>query len=648
MSARPLLLAALALALACDRPAIPDGLTGADLELPAHPAVTPPTLPPGIRVRALTLNLHGGEDATPEAIAATLRSVGADLVGLTECPDDLGQRLATLAGYAHAEGEGEVILSRTELSGFAQVELASGRSFAHAETLIGGVTFSVYAAHLGWNVAGLRQHREFTDRYLATDPRAHLVLMGDFNDEHLSKQIGVLEEQVADAWTALGWLPGERISWPAAGFDGSEGSQLIDLIFFKRALPALVLDGDVLNVVPPLSDHKPAWADLLYPAGDAPFAQDPFAGRGDRFAELPPEAQRPPNLLANPGAEDGLAGWEAHGDAAAVAVRSHRLPRTGARFFTGTPSNQDAKARLSWATQLVDLSAHAEAIEAGRGRLYAAAWLSTGFQIEEEGGLWNSRPRPYCDAEVAVELLDEHGHAAERVGSGRRDTLGWTPWSARIPIPPGVRAARFTWWTHQKFLYGDSNDGAVDDLYLGWSEAEGAGAPARNLLADWGAELGGGTWAMHGFEVMPDLRPAGTLILPPWSWSGGALFHAGGVPGVSDGLEGDSKLAQLAPLPSALYAAVDREELAVRWGGRVRTLDGRAPVRLSLELSDESGATRVTLVAPAVDAPEWTLVERRARLPAGTTALRLVLRAAAHERGSGAYADELFVRPEKR
>jgi hypothetical protein len=35
--------------------------------------------------------------------------------------------------------------------------------------------------------------------------------------------------------------PGERISWPATTFDGSGGSQLIDLIYYRTTLPAIVI-----------------------------------------------------------------------------------------------------------------------------------------------------------------------------------------------------------------------------------------------------------------------------------------------------------------------------------------------------------------------------------------------------------------------
>jgi endonuclease/exonuclease/phosphatase family metal-dependent hydrolase len=182
----------------------------------------------------MTYNLYGGNYATAEAIGAFLATQDLDLVGLQECPADYLAPIAAAAGFEHMGGAGVALLSRTPLIGLETVALRSGRSFVHATTEIAGVAFSVYVAHLGWNLDGDRQCREFVDEHLAADPLPHLLLVGDFNDEHLSSQIAILEELVADAATAAGCYPGQRISWPATRFDDTEGSQLIDLIFFRR------------------------------------------------------------------------------------------------------------------------------------------------------------------------------------------------------------------------------------------------------------------------------------------------------------------------------------------------------------------------------------------------------------------------------
>ena len=43
-------------------------------------------------------------------------------------------------------------------------------SFVHAGSEINGKTFSIYVTHLGWNLDGNHQCREFVDGHLAADP----------------------------------------------------------------------------------------------------------------------------------------------------------------------------------------------------------------------------------------------------------------------------------------------------------------------------------------------------------------------------------------------------------------------------------------------------------------------------------------------
>lgn len=160
----PGLAGALLAALGCAPAAIDPSLEPADLVLPVRPPHSAPTLPPGVRVRALTLNIHGGQDASPAAIASLLSSLNLDVAGLEECPDEVAEAISGLAALPYRVGvEGPILLSKTPLTATAAVSLAAGRSFVHANTVIGGASFSVYVAHIGWNSEGDRQARELVD-----------------------------------------------------------------------------------------------------------------------------------------------------------------------------------------------------------------------------------------------------------------------------------------------------------------------------------------------------------------------------------------------------------------------------------------------------------------------------------------------------
>ncbi|MBW1873487.1 MAG: endonuclease/exonuclease/phosphatase family protein, partial [Deltaproteobacteria bacterium] len=384
-------------------------LTPADLVLELDPEPQP-ELPDGLRLRVASFNVYGGQNATAAQIGDFFAGLDLDLIGLQECPADLIESIAQTAGFEHFAGNGVGLLSRTPLTDVSLVNLQSGRSFVHTQTQIEDVLFSVYTAHLGWNLDGDRQCREFIDQHLAHDPIPHLVIMGDFNDEHLSSQNTILEEMLSDVFTAMNWYPGERISWPSTLFEGSEGSQLIDLIFYRRSFPAIVIDADVINLSPVLSDHKPVLAELLYPRDpQQAWTSDPFALIRDPFAGWPPQSQRPTNLLVNPGAEEGINGWTVSGDAQAVETRETQSPFSGTQMFTGFEQQPDGKVRLSSGSQTVDLIESTTSIDERMTVLYASGQMATGYLTESDGEITSNRPKPDDDGEVIIEALAADG-----------------------------------------------------------------------------------------------------------------------------------------------------------------------------------------------------------------------------------------------
>ena len=606
---------------------IAEGVTPESLVLPPQPTPNVPELPAGVDVRAMTWNLYGGRWATLDEQAEVLAASGADLVGLQECPDGAAATLAELAGFAHwAQSTDNALLSKTPLADVADVSLGSeGRAALHATTSIGGATFSVYAAHVSWNVAGNLQCRQFTT-VLAADPVPRLVVVGDFNDEPHSTQIDALEAVVADAFTTAGIYPGQLVSWPSHWFDETEGAQLIDLVFFRRAFPALVLDAGVSELMPPRSDHKPAWADLLYPAEGAPaFDDDPLAASRDPFRVLPPEGLRPPNLLTNPGAEEGLEGWSVEGDPRAEPAREQRWPHGGAAFFTGYPK-AIGKTMRSTGSQVIDLGPHAATIDARRGVLYASAWLATGYLTVVEGDEVSNLCKPYDDAEVVVQALGAAGEVLVERASGRRDTLAWLPWAAAVDLPPGTRAARVTFAMNRKVQSGPGNDGAVDDLYLGYADLDEPHARlGGDVVRNGGAEtLDTAGWvATDDAQAFPNdtlMGPWGGTLFPPWAWSGRGFFAASAAS--DDGAPGGGLAQELDLSPWAADQAAGT--LALRWGGWSRTFESRTTWTLGLVLDDDGPGEWGYVSAPPVFAASWTGVEALTRIPPGATHVRLV------------------------
>lgn len=637
--------ASLAAACSADPARIAPDTRPEELVLPPHVVAPALALPDGVRVRAATFNVHGGQNASAEAIGALLASLDLDVAGLQECPEATGQAIAAAAGFSHVAGDGQVLMSRAPIAGFEKVDLET-RSFVRGTTAIDGIDFAIYVAHIGWNAAGTRQARLFVDEHLSKETNRHLVIVGDFNDEHYSDQITILERSLTDAFTTAKIFPGDRTSWPATEFDGSEGSQLIDLVFFPKDLGVIVTAADVLNLSPVLSDHKPTVAELLFPRDpERPFTSDPFAARREPVPGFPSELEAP-NLLVNTGAEDDLSGWTGSGEATTETVRGERGPRTGARFFTGARSLSPSDSPLSSASQRVDLAEDAAAIDAREVTLFARGWLATDFDVEVDGDIRSNRPRPYDDGELVLEALDADDRTLAAISSGRSDPLAYHEERLGLDAPPGTRAARLTWITHRKPASGSGNDVAFDDLYLGTGRRAEHARSGGERVTNGGAEaktLEG--WTSTGWFAHGDLEPLGLMIYPPWTHSGAGHFVLGTR---LDGprLEGPiaGRMEQRIEL-AALASEQDAETLALRTTAFVRTYRAEAAIVVALELLDGDGTTWGRVAAAPVSAAEWTKVELLTRIPRGASAARVVIESEVTP-GEWAFADGVSVLPE--
>jgi endonuclease/exonuclease/phosphatase family metal-dependent hydrolase len=622
---------------------IAPGLEPETFVLPPEPAEEPVILPAGIHVRVGSFNVYSAQLSSAEAIGELLGGLELDWVGLQECGAELALEIAAAAGFPHVYGAGTPILSRTPLLNAETHSLTgSSRNVIHAETEIDGVRFSVYNTHLSWDAGGDREARVLVDEHLAEDENPYLVMTGDFNDEHLSTQITILEEVVRDAFTTLGWQSGERISWPSSLFDDSEGSQLIDLVFFPHSPSPLVITGDVLNLHPILSDHKPVITELLFPAlGAEPFDEDPFAASRAVWREFPPEEERPANLIADPGAEDGGAAWTFEGGGVIATSRRSSLARTGEALFTGAEDSTPTNAPWSSGFQQVDLSLHGPEIDEGRGVLYVSGWIQASYETEDFADGSSNVLTPTDSGEIVVEVLDSDDQLLWRASSGHRDPLRYEPYVERITLPVGARSARFTWLSHNRLgTAGLGNDATFDDLYLGF-DLQAPAPSSGNLLGVPGAESTSEAWSLHGWSILPDLVPYGLALYPAWSSSGRGYFFAGAPFGFDDGLE-DATLSQTVDLSSS-SGAIDQGTARVRWGGRLRSYAALARVEIALEFLNSDGSVGLRIPGAEVGAAEWTSVEFLTQIPAGAASARLVMTSDVSVAGSGTFADELFV-----
>ncbi len=621
-------------------------------------------MPDGVKVRAASYNLYGYHWSDAAHFGALIKEMNPDLMALVESNEDQVQAVAEAAGYEYwcTNGDGRSLLSKTPLATCETITLVGGRTLLRTETEIDGVTFAVWVMHIDWDIIGNRQTRDFMDNHFVNETRSHVIMMGDFNDEHLSRQINILEEQLADAFTAYGWYPGERVTWPAQYFDDTEGSQTIDIIFFRKSLRPIVLDADAVNMSPVLSDHKPVWADMLFPRDDQPFPDYMTMNRLDPYRVIWKVPGTSDNLVTNPGAEDGLAGWTVTGGGEAATERFACRPAEGEKFFCGFPKGYKPDDGYTRFTQEIDLSDYIEMIDANRAWLNVSAEIITCPFLLTEDDITTNHVQRYDDAEVTVTLVSADGKATDRRISKRRDTLMWYPYADAFPIPSGTRKIELALTAHKRIDYVGGIDAGFDKVYVSVREWPIHGVLDGNMLM-WGIDgdsaIDGGNAAVSnsGWVTRTTGYPLSLNPFPPASVSGLKYMFAGDEVGLNP-LDEPAVLSQTLDL-SRFGTEIDKGRMTLRWGGfaRTNTAEG-ASVAMSLQLLDGRGDVWGEVHGRTVWESEWIRQENRTRLPRGIRGARLVLRAEVplfdgflgiegmETQDDAVFADELFIRPE--
>ncbi len=226
-----------------------------------YPEILTADRPLSVRVMTFNIWVHG-KICTPAQVADLILSYDVDFAGLQECDSTFGNEVARLTGMHLAVKWGNYLYSKTPYTKINNLSIKG----ANIWTNIDSQTVSVYNFHIGWDEIGDRLARTMVDDYFAKDPVPLQIAFGDFNDEHYSTQITIIEEHMRYCLTDLGWAPSQRVTWPAFDFYGGEGAQTIDLIFCNKTSKGRLVEGEILNLSPVLSDHKPVWGTIEFPA----------------------------------------------------------------------------------------------------------------------------------------------------------------------------------------------------------------------------------------------------------------------------------------------------------------------------------------------------------------------------------------------
>ncbi len=232
-----------------------------------------------ITVRVASYNVEFGKSATPEQIGEMFAPYKLDIIGFDEAPDgDWTARVGKVLGMpfsfagkissANHKDKYKTILSRTPLEGTEEYEL-TGRgwnpaSAVRATTKIGGVPFAFYSLHISRSGATNGHAYSLATEVLPKEKTARVIVVGDFNNN------------IDDAAMKTVEAAGFRSTWPDLKIDVSKkftynaqdprkNLGVIDHIFYNTSAGPRSTGGGIIELEKPLSDHKPIWAEIVFP-----------------------------------------------------------------------------------------------------------------------------------------------------------------------------------------------------------------------------------------------------------------------------------------------------------------------------------------------------------------------------------------------
>ena len=236
------------------------------------------------QIKVAAYNVEYSKNATAFEIGEELKPYNLDVVCFSEAPGgDWTEKVGTVLGLNHVvvgkySTAGHVdkyksIASRTPLYDYEEVLMADTLHTAtRAKTRVNGTEICLYSVHFpfGWRD---QAHIDETTNKVATfvdylkqrqkDEMA--VVLGDFNfipSNEESKNMYhemFLEIGLEDTWKELGIDCRVSSTHNALVPEDKGNGHVIDHIMYNPG-KMRVLDGNIIEMEKPLSDHKPVWA----------------------------------------------------------------------------------------------------------------------------------------------------------------------------------------------------------------------------------------------------------------------------------------------------------------------------------------------------------------------------------------------------
>jgi len=237
-----------------------------------------------VQLKIAAWNVEYSKNASAAEIGEALKPFGFDVVCFSEAPGGnwtkkvgatMGLNYVVVGKYSTAghEDKYKTIASRTPLYDYEEVLMADTLHTAtKAKTKIEGIEISVYAVHFPFGWRDQAHIDETTNKiftfadYLKKNQSKELqVVAGDFNfipsnEDSTSMYYEKFVEIGMDAaWKSLGMDCRKYNTYDALKPEDQGSGEVIDHIIYDIS-KMKVLDGQIIELEKPLSDHKPVWA----------------------------------------------------------------------------------------------------------------------------------------------------------------------------------------------------------------------------------------------------------------------------------------------------------------------------------------------------------------------------------------------------
>ena len=253
-------------------------------------------------VRVAAYNVEFGKSTTPEQVGEMFKPYNLDIIGFNEVPGgDWTARVGKVLEMEHSyvgkvssanhKDKYKSILSRTPLEGSEEHTL-TGRgwnpaSVVRATTKIAGASFAFYSLHICKSGANDGHAHSLANKVLPEEATERVIVVGDYNNNISDAAMETVEGAgFRPTWNDLEIDLSKEFTYNAQNPKKNLG--VIDHILYKNLSGTQATDGGIIELEKPLSDHKPIWAQIVFPQRlPAPDNQPAEQGGADQPGTAP-------------------------------------------------------------------------------------------------------------------------------------------------------------------------------------------------------------------------------------------------------------------------------------------------------------------------------------------------------------------------